>query len=74
MMQRIIFKVTVDPVSLLPVQAASAQTRRMRRPARCWFHSSGRAASRSWTEAAVILRRGILVRLRRVLAWICADC
>jgi hypothetical protein len=56
-MQRVIFKVTVHLASLLPVQAASVQTRRMRRQARCRFHGSGRAASRSWTEAAVILRR-----------------
>ena len=61
-MQRVIFKVAVHPASLLPVQAASARTRRMGRQARCGFHGSGRAASRSWTEAAVILlRRGIPV-------------
>jgi hypothetical protein len=57
MMQRVIFKVAVHPAGLLPVQAASAQARRMRRQARCRFHGSGPAASRSWTEAAVILRR-----------------
>lgn len=38
------------------------------------FHS-GRAVSRSWKQAAVILvRRGIPVGLRRVLACSCADC
>jgi hypothetical protein len=74
-MQRVIFKVAVHPASLLPVQPALAQTRRMGRRARCGFHSSGRAASRSWTQAAMILlRRGIPVGLRRVLACSCADC
>jgi hypothetical protein len=40
-MQRVIFKVAVHPASLLPVQAASAQTRRMGRQVRCGFHGSG---------------------------------
>ena len=46
MMQGVIFKVAVRPASLLPVQTASAQTRRMGRRARCGFRGSGRAASR----------------------------
>ncbi|MFY9865306.1 MAG: hypothetical protein WAK58_15945 [Trebonia sp.] len=46
MMQGVIFKVAVRPASLLPVQTASAQTRRMGRRARRGFRGSGRAASR----------------------------
>ena len=70
-MQRIVFKVTVQPGAgaggISPDQADAAAGPMQvpqQRP----------AASRSWTEAAVILRRGILVGLRRVLACSCADC
>jgi hypothetical protein len=50
---RVIF-IEAAQVASLPVYPASAQTRRTWRQARWVFHSSGRAATRSWTEAAVI--------------------
>jgi hypothetical protein len=49
----VIFMAAAQAVSL-PVYAASAQISRTRRQARARFHSSGRAPSRSWTEAAVM--------------------
>ena len=50
---RVIFKLAAQ-AARVPVYPASAQTRRTWRQARWVFHSSGRAASRSWTEAAVM--------------------
>ena len=50
----VIFMVAAQAASLLVAYPASAQTRRTLRQARCRFHSSGRAPSRSCTDAAVI--------------------
>ena len=59
----------------LELKCAGLDAEQLARQARCGFHGSGQAASRSWTEAAMILlRRGIPVGLRRVLACSCADC
>ena len=59
----------------LELKCAGLDAEQLARQAGCGFHGSGQAASRSWTEAAMILLRwGIPVGLRRVLACSCADC
>ena len=50
----VIFMAVAQAASLPAAYPASAQIRTTFRQARCRFHSNGRAASRSWTEAAVI--------------------